>query len=113
MSNAAWRGEIDAGKTLSSGRLLKTADESSERNIREAIDIHPWVRLTISGAKEVQLDGEVSMGRKMLHDLRNLVGADDSRNLRSIAESYRGESSWMVIDHERTSNAAMTKCWRD
>ena len=59
MSNAAWRAEIDAGKTLSSGRLLKTADKSSERNIREAIDIHPWGRLTISGAKEVQLDGEV------------------------------------------------------
>ena len=41
MSNAVWRGEIDAGKTLGSGRILKTADESSERNIREAIDIHP------------------------------------------------------------------------
>jgi len=64
MSNAAWRGEIDAGTTLSSDRLLKTADESSERNIREAINIHPWVRLKISGAKEVQLDGEVFDGKK-------------------------------------------------
>ena len=53
------------------------------------------------------------MGRKMLHDLRNLVGADDSRNLRLIAESYRGESSWRVMDHERTGDATMTKCWRD
>jgi len=55
----------------------------------------------------------ISMGRKMLHDLRNLVGADASRKLRSVAESRRGESSWTTIDHEQTSNAAMTKCWRD
>jgi len=64
MSNAAWRGEIDAGTTLSSDRLLKIADESSERNIREEVDIHPWARLTISGAKEVQLDGEVFDGKE-------------------------------------------------
>ena len=42
--NVAQReGKIDAGRTISPGRLLKSADESSE----ESINIHPKARLTI------------------------------------------------------------------
>jgi len=44
MTNVAQReGKIDAGRTISPGRLLKSADENSE----EPINIHPKARLTI------------------------------------------------------------------